>query len=340
MEKLNYETIKHYQSFVTVEEMDKAVRGFLYKFKSSLSDGAVKVLHFLWTYSVKVVGVSFAKYDTMAEAVGLSRRTVIRAVNTLEELGFIKKIPTARMNGKQGVNLFVIQSFETIDSLLDQVSLQVVTRPVTPNKAENKQCSLRVIKKQNRIVVRETEVEELVGNMDVEEVCGSAAGCGETVERELCRGSKQTFDLKQGEEQQHSAREKLREDQTLGANPSIVCQSGVQLKSDEWHQFDPSFLPEYVNREFVKAAWPFFNAGDIYKLWGRIELAYRKVKLEAHLDDVMDVVLEDFKQVVFLYRAGKVRTSFEGYFYSVLYRSLWGVKVRECEQQWYERVIL
>ncbi|MBY0121473.1 hypothetical protein [Bacillus sp. S/N-304-OC-R1] len=30
MEKLNYETIQRYQSFVDVEEMDKAVRGFLY----------------------------------------------------------------------------------------------------------------------------------------------------------------------------------------------------------------------------------------------------------------------------------------------------------------------
>ena len=111
MEQLNYETIKHYQSFPSIHEMDQAVLGFLYKFKSSLSDGTTKVLHFLWKYSVKVVGVSFAKYDTIVSGVGLSRRTVIRAVSLIEELSFIKKIPTVRMNGKQGANLLVIPAF-------------------------------------------------------------------------------------------------------------------------------------------------------------------------------------------------------------------------------------
>ncbi|MBY0121474.1 helix-turn-helix domain-containing protein [Bacillus sp. S/N-304-OC-R1] len=49
----------------------------------------MKVLQFIWRHSVKVVGVSFAKYDTIAEAVKLSRRTVIRAVQKLENLGFL-----------------------------------------------------------------------------------------------------------------------------------------------------------------------------------------------------------------------------------------------------------
>ena len=155
MQRLNYDTIKHYQSFTSIQEMDQAVRGFLYKFKSTLSDGATKVLHFLWKYSVKVVGVSFAKYDTIADGVGVSRRTVIRAVKVLEELSFLKKIPTSRMNGKQGVNLLVIQPFESIDSLLQPVSPQDVTAPVTPNKTEKKQSSLCEIK-QRRIDVKES----------------------------------------------------------------------------------------------------------------------------------------------------------------------------------------
>ena len=131
--------------------MDQAVRGFLYKYKSTLSDGTEKVLNFIWRYSVKFVWVSFAKYETIAEAVGVSRRTVIRAVKTLEDLGFLKKISTARMNGKQGVNLYVIQPFKTIDSLLQPMSLQDGTAPVTPNKAEIKQSSL-CEKKQSRTI--------------------------------------------------------------------------------------------------------------------------------------------------------------------------------------------
>jgi len=326
MDKLNYETIKQYQSFATVEEMDQVVRGFLYKFKSSLSDGAIKVLHFLWNYSVKVVGVSFAKYDTMAAAVELSRRTVIRAVKMLEELAFIKKIPTSRMNGKQGVNLFVIQPFATIDSLLTQVSPQDVTHPVTPNKTENKQSSLCENKKQNRIIVKETEVEDAVREMGFN---------SDTVSSSDMDGGKQT----EGKDLKQKAGLKPREEQQQKAESSAEGKANVQLKSVEWHQFDPSFLPEYVNKDFILAAQPFFHPGDIYKLWSKIQLAYKKVKLMAHLDDVMEPIIADFKRTVFLYKAGKVHTTFEGYFYSVVYRSLWTLKVREYQHEWYEKVM-
>ncbi|WP_338452922.1 helix-turn-helix domain-containing protein [Niallia oryzisoli] len=323
MDKLNHETIKHYQSFATVEEMDQVVRGFLYKFKSSLSDGAIKVLHYLWNYSVKVIGVSFSKYDTMAAAVGLSRRTVIRAVKTLEELSFINKIPTARMNGKQGVNLFVIQPFETIDSIITPVSPQDVTRPVTPNKAENKQSSLCENKKQNRIVVKETEVEDSVRELglDSKEDSDSATDCCKNAEV-----LKQNVELTPREEQQKT-------------KSSTYVKSNVQLKQVEWHQFDPSFLPEYVNKDFIQAAQAFFHPGDIHKLWSKIHLAFKKVKLMAHLDDTMELVIADFKRTVFLNRTGKIYTTFEGYFYSIVYGRLWGLKVRENQQEWYEKVM-
>ncbi|WP_052737667.1 helix-turn-helix domain-containing protein [Bacillus sp. SA1-12] len=131
MEKLNYETIQKHQSFKTIEEMDQAVRGFLYKHKAELSEGMLSVLHVIWKHSVKVIGVSYAKYDYIAEQVKMSRRTVFRAVNTLEEKGIIKKIPTARMNGKQGVNLLVIQSFASVEEMKHNKSPQDVTLPDT-----------------------------------------------------------------------------------------------------------------------------------------------------------------------------------------------------------------
>lgn len=154
MEKLNYDTIQKYQSFATIEEMDKSVRGFLYKHKAELSEGTLAVLHLIWKHSVKVVGVSFAKYDYIAEQAGLSKRTVIRAVKMLEERGIIKKVPTARMNGKQGVNLLIIQAFESIDSIKTSMSPQDVTAPVTPNKTENKQSSLCEKKTKERTNVK------------------------------------------------------------------------------------------------------------------------------------------------------------------------------------------
>lgn len=140
MEKLTYETIKKYQSFQTIEEMDQAVRGFLYKHKAELSKGTLAVLKLVWKHSVKVIGVSFAKYEYIAEQLKVSRRTVIRAINHLMERGILKKVPTVRSNGKQGVNVLVIQSYVTLQE--SKMSPHAVTLDVTPNKTENKQSSL------------------------------------------------------------------------------------------------------------------------------------------------------------------------------------------------------
>ncbi len=263
MEKLNYETIQRYQSFVDVGEMDKAVRGFLYKHKSSISQGALKVLQFIWRHSVKVVGVSFAKYHTIAEAVQLSRRTVIRAVQKLENLGFLKKIATARMNGKQGVNLLVIQPFQTVEELKNNMSPQDVTPSVTPIKTEKKHHS-------------------------------------------LCENKNNEKNVKKLD------------------------------KMDTNNQLDISFLPESVHPKFSEAASPFFYAIDIYKLWQRALIAYRKSKLEKTLEEVIDIVVNSFKQTVFMQKAGEIHTTFEGYFYSVVYASLLAKKRQEYRHYGFE----
>jgi DNA-binding Lrp family transcriptional regulator len=271
MEKLNYEIIQSYQSFKTIEEMDQAVRGFLYKHKASLSEGIIKVLKFIWRHSVKILGVSFAKYDTIANGVELSRRTVIRAVNKLEILGMIKKIPTARMNGKQGVNLLVIQPFQAIDQLENNMTPLPVTVPVTPNKTENKQSSL-CENKQKPNNVREQE------NRDLH-------------------------------------------------HENVVPQE--RSESIQTQQIDTSFLPESVNKDFIQAAKPFLCAVNIYKLWNRVLIVYKKLKLERQLDDVIGTVIRAFKQTVFKKKMNGIRSSFEGYFFSVLYGMLIVEKRRE-----------
>ncbi|MGM0877118.1 MAG: helix-turn-helix domain-containing protein [Bacillota bacterium] len=262
MEKLNYETIKKYQSFQTIEEMDQAVRGFLYKHKAELSEGTLSVLSFISKHSVKVVGVSFAKYEYIAENVNLSRRTVIRAVKVLEEKGIIKKVPTSRMNGKQGVNLLVIQAFEPIDSLKNNLSPQDVTQPVTPNKTENKQSSL--CEKQ----LKPTNVKET-------------------------------------------------------PKPSL-------------HELDSSYLPDSISQQFIQATKPFFNTFDIYGLWKRVLIAYNKINLQRGLDDVIDCIVHAFKQTVFAKKAGKIKSTFEGYFYRIVYANLIVEKRRETKHLFYD----
>ncbi|MGM7722866.1 helix-turn-helix domain-containing protein [Metabacillus sp. Hm71] len=264
MEKFTYENIQSYQSFSTIEEMDQAVRGFLYLHKSSLSDSTLNVLTFIWRHSVKVIGVSFAKYDTIADAIEISRRTVIRAMKKLESLGIIKKIPTARMNGKQGVNLLIIQPFQSIDQLKNNMSPHDVTPPVTPIKTENKQSSLCENKTKPSYVSTENGVDHQPIN-----------------------------------------------DSELNMIDSIDIQ-----------HLDTSFLPESVHKDFVQAAKPFFSAMDIYKLWKRVLIAYHKLNLQRFLDDVIDTVIDAFKQTVFAKKMNRIHSTFEGYFYRVVYAML------------------
>jgi len=262
MEKLTYETIQNYQSFVSTEEMDKAVRGFLYKHKGELSEGDLKVLQQIWRHSVKVIGVSFAKYEYIAEQANVSRRTAMRAVKKFVEKGIIKKIPTARMNGKQGVNILVIQHFASIDSLKNDVSPHAVTPADTPNKTENKQDSLCE--------------KDLKPNNVIEQV-----------------------------------------------EPSL-------------EQLDSSYLPEFVSPKFVEAAKPFFPAIEIYRLWQRVLIVYSKMKLQKDLEDVIDKVIDAFKQTVFAKKLGKIRSTFAGYFYTILYASLVVEKRKETKHLFYD----
>nr|WP_239589496.1 helix-turn-helix domain-containing protein [Metabacillus crassostreae] len=258
--------------------MDQAVRGFLYKNKAALSEGTFNVLKFIWKHSVKVVGVSFAKHDTIAEAVQLSRRTVIRAVRKLEDLGILKKIPTARMNGKQGVNILFLQPFEELDHQLNKMSPQDVTVPVTPIKARNKQSSLceKNNNKPNNVINSENS------------------------------------------------------DSTTGEAASTQPQQlDISIEANTAWKMDTSFIPASVNKEFVQATQPFLNPIEIYKLWNRVLIAYNKVNLKCELHEVIDLVINAFKQTIFRKKMNSITSTFEGYFYSVINKMLSEEKQKE-----------
>ena len=137
MELFNFEKLKSYQSFNSLEEMNQVVRRFLYMHKSSLANGALQVFKYIVRHSCKIIGVSFSKNETIANALNLGVRTVTRSIKKLVELNILKKIHTLRENGKQGVNILVIQPlFENkMTTYRDQVCDY-------PNKTKKKLYSL------------------------------------------------------------------------------------------------------------------------------------------------------------------------------------------------------
>ena len=107
----NEETMKSFQSFSSVTELDQTVRGYLYKYKNVMSAHTQKVLNLIWRKSDEVYGVSSCSIKTIAKEVGSSERQVNRALNQLITLGIVKRIPTYRESGARDVNILVIQPF-------------------------------------------------------------------------------------------------------------------------------------------------------------------------------------------------------------------------------------
>ena len=104
-------TMKSFQSFSSVTELDQTVRGYLYKYKNVMSAHTQKVLNLIWRKSDEVYGVSSCSIKTIAKEVGSSERQVNRALNQLITLGIVKRIPTYRESGARDVNILVIQPF-------------------------------------------------------------------------------------------------------------------------------------------------------------------------------------------------------------------------------------
>ena len=107
----NEETMKSFQSFSSVTELDQTVRGYLYKYKNVISAHTQKVLNLIWRKSDEVYGVSSCSIKTIAKEVVSSERQVNRALNQLIALGIVKRIPTYRESGARDVNILVIQPF-------------------------------------------------------------------------------------------------------------------------------------------------------------------------------------------------------------------------------------
>ena len=89
--------LKAYATFEKQSEMDATIYDYIEVLRSNEEpESVIEVLRFFGRSSLRVLGVSFAKYQTIAESAGYSRRTVIRAINALESYGIIDKVPTLK----------------------------------------------------------------------------------------------------------------------------------------------------------------------------------------------------------------------------------------------------
>ena len=105
------ENLRELETFSSVEEMDNFISKALEYF--DLCELDRRLLRLLAGHSCKFIGVSWLKVESMANALGVSYKTVQRALKRLKELGIIKRIRTLRpTRGGFGASITIICPIE------------------------------------------------------------------------------------------------------------------------------------------------------------------------------------------------------------------------------------
>lgn len=109
-------TYENLSTFNTIEELNETVRAHKEACADVLNKTQIAVLDLLHRYSAKYKGVSFLAKNKIAELIGKSRRTVIRACQALEQSGIIRQYEMKRKSDMQQTsNAIVIMPVEIIE---------------------------------------------------------------------------------------------------------------------------------------------------------------------------------------------------------------------------------
>ncbi|KOR84426.1 hypothetical protein AM233_10175 [Bacillus sp. FJAT-22058] len=150
--------LRKYVSFESVPEMDRAINEALTTF--DLKDSERAVLLKLSQYSCKFIGVSYLKTSSLAEALGVSKRTIQRSLKTLVGLGIITRIKQLRaVTGGWGSSITVINRPEShLDLTLREKALEPeLTSTKEPTREE--ETILSKSKKSKALKERKTELD-------------------------------------------------------------------------------------------------------------------------------------------------------------------------------------
>ncbi|MBX0356770.1 helix-turn-helix domain-containing protein [Halobacillus sp. Nhm2S1] len=101
--------------------------------------------------------------------------------------------------------------------------------------------------------------------------------------------------------------------------------STPETKKKQWKSsisnvvpFDATFLPSFIPASFIETTLPFVGVEQVLPAWRTVQSAFKQWKLDQPLEHYLDKINETFKQAVFAYKKGMVRTELLRYFYGGL----------------------
>ncbi|OYD06295.1 helix-turn-helix domain-containing protein [Paludifilum halophilum] len=281
MHPVYIEQMKAYQTFKSAKDVRAAIEAHLSR--HILTENQLRVLRVLEFRSRTVPGVAMVKYSTIAEVVGVVRRTVIRAVNKLVALGIVEKYGRTReARGGDGANVFVIVPAQvpTDDPQADTQS-EESGEPV-PSDSEADISGPEEVE----------EVEEVKDSYKDKDIRYNVSGA-----RSLQSVGKTVQERVQDEKEEDN-KEK---DTPLG------------------EKLPKEFIPADVPESFVSTAWPFNrDAVKVANLYDRCKLAARSLGDNGVREEL---AVEAFRVSLFAMKSRKLRGDLAGYLYGT-YRKL------------------
>lgn len=101
-----FDYLKMYSTFHTVAEMDEAVASHLAT--HDLTESERNVILRIAQSALAFPGAAHLKAKTIADSVGISTKTVYRAVKKAAELGILHVVASTKLNGIKGANIYQI----------------------------------------------------------------------------------------------------------------------------------------------------------------------------------------------------------------------------------------
>lgn len=115
-----FEYLAAYATFETVDDMDAAVEQHIQEHYFDLTESERAIIFALASRSLAYPGASHLKAETIAEATGTSRSTVMRAVKKLVELNIIEKVKQTKMNGIKGASIYKLLPYDDTSTLIQR----------------------------------------------------------------------------------------------------------------------------------------------------------------------------------------------------------------------------
>jgi len=145
-------TFEMLQPFATIEQLNANTKAIRARLGRALGANDRAVLDFIHRHALRFFGVCYATKNTIAEACGISRRTVVRICNRLEALGVIAQYEMKREFGdkRQSSNAivfltlisareaFVADSEVPSDNMQEMGDVPPDVTPLSPTKTPEK----------------------------------------------------------------------------------------------------------------------------------------------------------------------------------------------------------